>query len=59
MSRALGVTAGDAATTRLAMTVGATGAFHPDSEANWNGGPFGIPYIVVSGTQGKVPVSFD
>ncbi len=39
--------------------IGATGAFHPDFGANWNGGPFGIPYIVVSGTQGKVPVSFD
>ena len=39
--------------------IGATKAFHPDFGANWNGGPFGIPYVVVSGTQPKVPVSFD
>jgi hypothetical protein len=25
----------------------------------WDGGPIGIPYVVVPGTQSKVPVSFD
>jgi hypothetical protein len=39
--------------------IGATKAFHPDFGANWNGGPFGIPYVVVSGTQARVPVTFD
>ena len=29
---------------------------HPDFGANWNGGPFGIPYVVVSGTQPKVNI---
>ena len=39
--------------------IGASRAFHPDFGANWNGGPFGIPYGVVSGTQARVAVSFD
>jgi hypothetical protein len=39
--------------------IGPAKSFHPDFGASWNGGPFGIPYVVVSGTQGKVPVSFD
>lgn len=39
--------------------IGATKAVHPDFGANWNGGPFGIPYVVVSGTQARVAVSFD
>ena len=39
--------------------IGAAKSFHPDFGANWNGGPFGIPYVVVSGTQARVPVSFD
>ena len=30
---------------------------HPDFGANWGGGPFGIPYVVVSGTQNKVNIS--
>jgi hypothetical protein len=31
---------------------------HPDFGTVWNGAPNGIPYIVVSGDQAKVPVSF-
>jgi hypothetical protein len=34
---------------------------HPDFGANWDGGPFGIPYVVVAGTQPKVnigPISY-
>ncbi len=34
-------------------------SLHPDFGANWNGGPFGIPYIVVSGGQAKVPIQFE
>lgn len=39
--------------------IGLDKGLHPDFGANWNGGPFGIPYIVVSGDQPKVPVSFE
>ena len=39
--------------------IGRDKGLHPDFGADWNGGPFGIPYIVVSGNQPKVPVSFD
>jgi hypothetical protein len=30
-----------------------------DFGANWNGGPFGIPYVVVGADQPKVKVTFD
>jgi hypothetical protein len=39
--------------------IGATKAFHPDFGANWNGGPFGIPYVVVSRSQAKLGVDFE
>ncbi|HEU0014721.1 MAG TPA: hypothetical protein VFQ45_13630 [Longimicrobium sp.] len=32
---------------------------HPDFGTTWNGAPNGIPYVVVSGQQAKVPVTFD
>ena len=31
---------------------------HPDFGANWNGGPFGIPFVVVPQTQPLVPINF-
>jgi hypothetical protein len=31
---------------------------HPDFGTVWNGAPIGIPYIVVSGSQARVPVTF-
>lgn len=34
------------------------GNLHADFGAHWNGGPFGIPYIVVKGSQKKVKVTF-
>jgi hypothetical protein len=43
----------------LISSIGLTTGLHPDFGANWNGGPFGIPYVVVSGSQAKVPVTFD
>jgi Bacterial Ig-like domain (group 2) len=43
----------------IISNIGATTAFHPDFGANYNGGPFGIPYVVVSGTQALVNVTFD
>jgi hypothetical protein len=39
--------------------IGLDKGLHPDFGANWNGGPFGIPYVVVSGDQPKVPVTFE
>jgi len=38
--------------------IGADDAFHPDFGADWNGGPFGIPYVVVDSGQAMVPVTF-
>ena len=32
---------------------------HPDFGTTWNGAPNGIPYIVVDGSQPRVPVTFD
>ena len=43
----------------LISSIGLTTGLHPDFGANWNGGPFGIPYEVVSGTQALVPMAFD
>src|SRR5262249_5799149 len=34
----------------------ATARLHPDFGANYNGGPFGIPYRVVSGSQANVQI---
>jgi hypothetical protein len=40
-------------------SIGLGGHLHPDFGTFWDGGPIGIPYCVVPGTQPKVPVSFD
>ncbi len=32
---------------------------HPDFGTTYNGAPNGIPYVVVSGSQARVPVTFD
>jgi hypothetical protein len=42
----------------LIDSIGRTVPLHPDFGADWNGGPFGIPYVVVSGDTPPVPVSF-
>jgi hypothetical protein len=34
------------------------GSIHPDFGTEWNGAPNGIPYVVVSGNQPRVPVTF-
>lgn len=40
-------------------TIGADNYVHPDfGEGLWDGGPIGIPYVTVPGTQPKIPVSF-
>lgn len=40
-------------------SIGANKPLHPDFGAPYEGAPIGIPYIVVSGTQPKVPVTFE
>jgi hypothetical protein len=42
----------------LIASIGLTKGLHPDFGANYNGGPFGIPYIVVDSTTPAVRVSF-
>lgn len=48
----------DANSLAILTKIGLTRNLHPDFGANWNGGPFGIPYVVVPDTQPRVPVSF-
>jgi hypothetical protein len=43
----------------ILSNIGLATVLHPDFGANYNGGPFGIPYVVVAGTQPLVNVSFD
>ncbi len=41
-------------------SIGGSRGLHPDFGAGlWDGGPIGIPYIVVDGSQPKVAVTFD
>lgn len=42
----------------LVNTIGPDRNLHPDFGANYNGGPFGIPYMVVPGSQARVPLTF-
>jgi hypothetical protein len=49
----------DASSDTLIASIGLTRGLHPDFGANYNGGPFGIPYIVVGGTTPGVGVTFD
>jgi hypothetical protein len=43
----------------LIASIGLNAGLHADFGTVWNGAPNGIPYVVVSGTQPMVPVSFD
>lgn len=43
----------------LIASIGLTRGLHPDfGSGTWNGAPIGIPYIVVSGAQARVPIRF-
>jgi hypothetical protein len=42
----------------LIASMGLGTSLHPDFGTVWNGAPNGIPYVVVSGTQAKVPITF-
>jgi hypothetical protein len=43
----------------IIASIGLDTPLHADFGADWNGGPFGIPYAVVSGDQPRVPVTFE
>src|SRR5918993_958886 len=40
-------------------TMGSTTGLHPDFGTVYQGAPIGIPFVVVPGTQPKVPVAFE
>jgi hypothetical protein len=42
----------------LIASIGINTGLHPDFGTTWNGAPNGIPYVVVSGAQQKVPITF-
>lgn len=48
----------DARSQRILSRVGMTKPLHADFGTVWEGAPIGIPYIVVSGQQPRVPVTF-
>ncbi len=48
----------DANSANLIASCGPTKGLHPDFGTVYGGAPNGIPYVVVHGTQAKVPVSF-
>jgi hypothetical protein len=49
----------DANSAAYVETIGAQTNFHPDFGAGtWNGGPIGIPYVDVAGTQPPVAINF-
>jgi len=43
----------------IIASIGGSTKLHMDFGANWNGGPFGIPYVVVPASQPMVKVTFD
>ena len=43
----------------IIASIGLDTPLHADFGADWNGGPFGIPYVVVGGDQPRVPVRFE
>ena len=49
----------DPGSAALIASIGLDRGLHPDFGTVWNGAPNGIPYIVVPGSQAKVPVRFE
>ena len=43
---------------KLIASIGLDTTLHPDFGTTWEGAPNGIPYIVVSGTQRRMPITF-
>ncbi len=48
----------DANSDALISSIGRNTGLHPDFGANWQGGPFGIPYILIDSITPAVPISF-
>lgn len=48
----------DASSATLISSIGRTDRLHMDFGANWDGGPFGIPYVVVGAGQPRFPITF-
>ncbi|MEP6921652.1 MAG: hypothetical protein ABI967_11055 [bacterium] len=48
----------DANSDNLISSIGMTSLLHPDFGTVYNGAPNGIPYIVVAGTEPRVPINF-
>jgi hypothetical protein len=48
----------DPNSSNLIASIGLSTSLHPDFGTVYNGAPNGIPYIVVSGSQPKVPINF-
>src|SRR3989441_9875506 len=48
----------DPSSDALIASIGLTKGLHPDFGANYLGGPFGIPYVVVAGSTPPVNVTF-
>jgi hypothetical protein len=44
--------------TNLIASIGTGTGLHPDFGTFWEGGPIGIPYVVVAGDQQPVPIDF-
>ncbi|MGD1075380.1 MAG: hypothetical protein ABR903_04795, partial [Thermodesulfovibrionales bacterium] len=50
----------DANSSNYISAIGASIGLHPDfGSGMWDGGPIGIPYNIVSGTQQKVSITFE
>jgi hypothetical protein len=50
----------DANSAAYVATIGTSKPVHPDFGAGlWAGGPIGIPYVIVAGSQPRVPVRFE
>ncbi len=50
----------DANSAAYIETLGGERTLHPDFGAGlWDGGPIGIPYLIVAGNQSKVAITFD
>ena len=50
----------DARSAEYVATIGAGTGLHADFGSGlWDGGPIGIPFVVVPGAQAQVPISFD
>lgn len=48
----------DPSSATLISSIGRTDRLHMDFGANWDGGPFGIPYVVVGEGQPRFPITF-